>query len=55
MQKNDIVIGTKEEAKWTDIKKLAEERISNSKIGIVIDDNLIKLCDEKILEEQNAP
>jgi len=47
-----IKIGTKEEVFWTDFKKTCEENILGRKRDILIQKEIIKLCDSIIKEEQ---
>lgn len=53
-QKEDlgIKIGTPEEAFWTQTKKEVEANTLNARRTILMNDELIKLCDRKISEEK---
>lgn len=50
--KQGIVIGTKDEALWTKLKKATEERIKNIEDSLIIERALVKLAEEKILLEK---
>lgn len=47
-----IKVGTKEEARWTIIKKQTEENTDENNIQNLINEQVIALADRKIKEEQ---
>jgi len=47
-----VKIGTKEEVMWTQIKTESEKIIMGNKAEITIREMMIKLCEEKIADEQ---
>lgn len=51
-KKIDVKIGTKEEAKWTKIKKRAEDAVDNCLTEIEINERIIQLAEEKISYEK---
>jgi len=44
----EVVVGTKEEALWQNIKDQAEQRILNSIAGIEIDRKIVELAEVKL-------
>jgi len=48
-----IKIGTPEEAFWTDLKKKLEKDMDNARHELIINAEVLKLCDKKIEDEQN--
>lgn len=51
-EKINVRIGTKKEAAWEKIREGQEETVRNSEINLAISQALLKLAEEKILEEQ---
>lgn len=49
---NNIVIGTKEEALWTEVKNAAVLRIESLEKSLIIEKALLKLAQDKILLEK---
>ena len=49
-----IKIGTKEEVIWTKVKKEAELLIEQSEESLIIQREMLKLAEKKVLSEQAA-
>jgi len=47
-----IKIGTKSEALWTEVKNAAESRIENLEKNLIIEKEILKLAQNKILLEK---
>lgn len=55
MEKNNIEIGTKEEAVWEDVKIKTQEHIESLEKELLINREILKLAEDKTKDVQSIP